>query len=245
MNTSVPKLVTAAGIFRYVRDEQALNVKLFNIVIEVGILIDVRAVQVLNTLSAKIWSPEGSTTDRSREPLNADEPILITPEGIEMDVRGQLVKALAPISKSPDGSVTDERDVQPLKIRSFKIVIEVGILIEVRAVQVLNTRSAKISSPVGSTTDRSREPLNADEPILITPEGIEIDVIGQLIKALAPIFKSPEGSVTDERDVQPLNTRSFNIVIELGMVIDVRAVQVLNTRSAKISSPEGSTTDRN
>ncbi len=234
MNTSVPRVATAAGIFRYVRDEQALNVKLFNIVIEVGILIDVRAVQVLNTLSPKIWSPEGSTTDRSREPLNADEPILVTPEGIEMDVRGQVSKTLLAIDKSPEGSVTDERDIQLLNTYSFKIVIEVGMVIDVRAVQPTNTNPAKIWSPVGRIIDGNREPLNAYEPILVTPEGIEIDVRGQLVKALAPMFKSAEGSVTDERDEQPLKTKSFKIVIEVGMLIDVRAVQSRNTLSPKI-----------
>jgi hypothetical protein len=42
-----------------------VKVLLFNIVIELGILIEVRAVQVLNTLLPKIWSPEGRTIDRS------------------------------------------------------------------------------------------------------------------------------------------------------------------------------------
>ena len=243
MNTLLSRVVTAAGIFRYVRDEQLKKVLAFNIVIELGILIDVRAVQVLNALSPKIWSPEGSTTDRSREPLNAYEPILVTPEGIEMDLRGQVSKTLLAIDKSPEGSVTDERDIQLLNRNSFNIVIEVGMVIEVRAVQPVNTLSAKIWSPVGRIIDGNREPINADEPILVTPEGIEIDVRGQLLKALAPIFKSAEERITDVKDVQPLKTKSFKIVIELGMLIDLRAAQSRNTLSPKIWSPDGILTD--
>jgi SepF-like predicted cell division protein (DUF552 family) len=199
----------------------------------------------LNKLSAKAWSPEGRTTDGNRLSLNADEPILVTPEGIEIDVRGELAKALAPMFNSPEGSVIDERDVQLLKIKSFKIVIELGIVIDVRAVQSRNTLSAKVWSPVGRTTDENSLALNADEPILVTPEGIEMDVREAFVKALAPIFTSPEGSITDERDVQPLNIRSFKIVIALGILIDVREAQLLNTLPAKVWSPVGRITDEN
>jgi hypothetical protein len=238
-------------------------------VIPTGIWIEVRAAQPVNTvLSAIVKSPVGSKMDvrevlllnvlifnivtcvadklidnKEVQPLNTEEPILITPEGIEIDLRGQLAKALLPIFKSPEGSVTDERDVHPLKTRSFNIVIEVGMVIEVRAVQPRNTLSAKASSPVGRTIDGNREPLNADEPIFVTPEGIEIDVRGQLLKALAPMFKSAEERITDVKDVQPLKTKSFKIVIEVGMLIDFRAVQSPNTPPPKISSPDGILTD--
>ena len=57
--------------------------------------------------------------------------------------------------KSPEERVTDDKDIQPLNIRAFKIVIEVGMVIDVRAVQPRNTPSPKISSPEGKTTDRN------------------------------------------------------------------------------------------
>jgi hypothetical protein len=122
-----------------------------------------------------------------------------------MDVREAFVKALAPMFKSPEGSVTDERDVQPLNIRSFKIVIALGILIDVREAQLLNTLPAKVWSPVGRMTDENGLPLNAPEPILITPEGIEMDVREQPAKAVIPILKIPEGRDTEVSAVQPTN----------------------------------------
>jgi hypothetical protein len=90
------------------------------------------------------------------QPLNADVPIVVTSSGMIIEVRAvQLLKVLLAIDKSPEGSITDERDVQPVKIRSFKIVIEVGIEIDLREVQPRNTLSAKVWSPEGRTIDEN------------------------------------------------------------------------------------------
>jgi len=70
---------------------QFTNVKLFKIVIELGILIDVRAVQV----------------------EKAPPPILVTPEGITIDLRELLAKAVSRMLKSPGGRITDVNEVQP------------------------------------------------------------------------------------------------------------------------------------
>jgi hypothetical protein len=61
--------------------------------------------------------------------------------------------------------------------------------------------------------------------MLITPEGIEMDVREQLAKAVTPILKIPEGRDTEVSAVQPMNEDDGILVTSGGMIIDVRELQ--------------------
>lgn len=89
------------------------------------------------------------------QPLNADEPILVTDSGIIMDVK------------------PDSRKVPPSIVS-----IELGKVIEVRLEQPVNADEPILVTELGIITDvSSSQPRNADEPILVTELGILMDVI--------------------------------------------------------------------
>ena len=132
-----------------------------------------------------------------------------------------------------------------------------GISIEVRAVQPANTvSSAIVKSPVGSKMDvrevlpsnvlafntvtcvadksadnKEVQPLNTDVPILVTPEGIIIEVrVLQLRNTESPIRRSPEGRLVDVKDVQPLNELASSEVTPVAdILMDSRSVELWKT----------------
>lgn len=92
---------------------------------------------------------------RLEQPVNADEPILVTDSGIIMDVKPE-----------------------PEKVDSSIVSIELGKVIEVRLEQPVNADEPILVTELGIITDvSSSQPLNADEPILVTELGILMDVI--------------------------------------------------------------------
>ncbi len=136
-------------------------------------------------------------------------------------------------------------------------VIPVGIWIEVRAEQSVNTvLSAIVKSPVGSKMDvrevlllnvlvfnivtcvadklidsKEVQPSNADAPMIVTPEGIIIEVrASQPWKAKSPIVRSPDGILTDVSEVQPLNELASIVVTPVADIsIDSRSIEFWKT----------------
>jgi hypothetical protein len=86
------------------------------------------------------------------------------PTGICIDVRAvqPFNTVLSTILKSPVGRVIDDRDVQPLNVLAFKIVIALGIVIDVRE-QAAKALEPILKSPEGRDTEVSAvQPINVD-----------------------------------------------------------------------------------
>jgi hypothetical protein len=147
--------------------------------------------------------------------------------------------------------------VHVVKRPAGRVVIPTGICIEVRDVQLVNTVSSTIFvSPVGSKMDvrevlllnvlvfnivtcvadklidsKEVQPSNADAPILVTPEGIIIEVrVLQLRNTESPIVRSPDGILTDVSELQPLNELASSEVTPVAdILMDSKRVELWNT----------------
>ena len=139
----------------------------------VGSKMDVREVLLLNVLVFNIVTcvADKSIDGKEVQPLNADMPMIVTPEGINIEVRVlQLRNTESPILRSPEGRLIDDRAAQPLNADMPMIVTPEGIIIEVRVLQPWNTESPILRSPDGILTDVSEvQPLNELASIVVTP----------------------------------------------------------------------------
>lgn len=70
------------------------------------------------------------------------------------------------------------------------------------------------------------QPLNANEPILVTDSGIIMDVKPEPEKVLLSIVSIELGKVIEVRLVQPLNADEPILVTELGIITDVSSLQL-------------------
>lgn len=112
------------------------------------------------------------------QPENADLPMLITEQGIEIDFSDvQREKADSPIKVTESGMVIDFNALHTWKVFLLMEATWSGMTIDINRTQPLNAYSPIEATELGITTFLNREqPSNAQLAISVMDSGIVIDV---------------------------------------------------------------------
>ena len=112
---------------------------------------------------------ESVILDNKLQPLNADMPILVTVDGITIEVKLlQVAKVLALSVVIVFGILTDVIIEQPLNADAPILVTEFEILADFSFEQFVNADAPMLVTESGIITlDNAVQPLNADAPMLV------------------------------------------------------------------------------
>ena len=193
----------------------------------------------LSLESYTVFSAATLIDDKLVQPRNANGSILVTPEGMMIEVSSEkLLNALLPILVTvlgiivllqPRISVFVAVSMMALQLsRESYLVFSTETLIEDNPVQPLKALAFMAVTLEGMFTEvRPMQPWNALSPILVTPEGMSIEVRPkQPLNILLPMLVNPVGIVV--RPVQPWNALYPMLVTLEGMVTEVRPMQSWN-----------------